>query len=280
MPTDLAKAAKDKGIEYFLISFTDLFGVMRAKLVPASAIAGMQRDGAGFAGFAAWLDMTPADSDMFGIPDPESLIQLPWKPEVGWLAADLYLDGEEVAHAPRNTLKRVLADAADKGYRMKTRVEPEYFLSPAAGPDSPSPPHPPSLRRPLCKTRILPPFPRLSDVPERFHIPKMVSDRDLVQYMLAMRLYPPEAGFNLSPRETPELRDRLIPLGVTMMSAGSSTRPGGYATNGEEVLEQFAIEDHRSLEQVAAAIRNAGYDPVWKDFDRAFDDVAMAEEVR
>ena len=65
-----------------------------------------------------------------------------------------------------------------------------------------------------------------------------------------------------------------------MMSAGSSTRPGGYATNGEEVLEQFAIEDHRSLEQVAAVIRNAGYDPVWKDFDRAFDDVAVAEEVR
>ena len=133
MPTDLAKAAKDKGIAYFLISFTDLFGVMRAKLVPASAIAGMQRDGAGFAGFAAWLDMTPADSDMFGIPDPESLIQLPWKPEVGWLAADLWLDGEEVAHAPRNTLKRVLANAADKGYRMKTGVEPEYFLISADG---------------------------------------------------------------------------------------------------------------------------------------------------
>ncbi len=68
----------------------------------------MQDDGAGFAGFAAWLDMTPADSDMFAVPDPDSLIQLPWKPEVAWLAADLYMDGEEVAHAPRNTLKRVL----------------------------------------------------------------------------------------------------------------------------------------------------------------------------
>ncbi|MHA1529757.1 MAG: type III glutamate--ammonia ligase [Alphaproteobacteria bacterium] len=135
MPADLAKAAKDKGIAYFLISFTDLFGVMRAKLVPAPAIAGMQRDGAGFAGFAAWLDMTPADSDMFGIPDPDSLIQLPWKPEVGWLAADLYLDGEEVAHAPRNTLKRALADAADKGYRLKTGVEPEYFLISPDGSD-------------------------------------------------------------------------------------------------------------------------------------------------
>jgi glutamine synthetase len=135
MATDLAKAAKQKGIQYFLISFTDLFGVMRAKLVPAAAIAGMQKDGAGFAGFAAWLDMTPADSDMFGVPDPDSLIQLPWKPEVGWLAADLYLDGAEVAHAPRNTLKRVLADATKKGYRMKTGVEPEYFLISPDGSD-------------------------------------------------------------------------------------------------------------------------------------------------
>ena len=128
MTIDLAAEAKARGIDYFLISFTDLFGVMRAKLVPASAIADMARDGAGFAGFAAWLDMTPADSDMFAVPDPDSLIQLPWKPNVGWLAADLYMDGKEVAHAPRNTLKRVLADAQSKGYRLKHGVEAEYFL--------------------------------------------------------------------------------------------------------------------------------------------------------
>ncbi|MEO1198764.1 MAG: type III glutamate--ammonia ligase [Pseudomonadota bacterium] len=128
MAADLAQEAKDKGIEYFLISFVDLFGVMRAKLVPASAITGMARDGAGFAGFAAWLDMTPADADMFAIPDPDSLIQLPWKPNVGWLAADLYMNGEEVAHAPRNTLKRVLKAARDAGYRPKHGVECEYFL--------------------------------------------------------------------------------------------------------------------------------------------------------
>ena len=65
MATDLAKIAKQRGIKYFLISFVDLFGVLRAKLVPARAIGGMQKEGAGFAGFAAWLDMTPADSDMF-----------------------------------------------------------------------------------------------------------------------------------------------------------------------------------------------------------------------
>ena len=135
MTTDLAKAAKQKGIEYFLISFIDLYGVMRAKLVPAAAIAGMAKNGAGFAGFATWLDMTPANSDTFAMPDPESLIQLPWKPDVGWLAADLYLDGKEVAHAPRNTLKRVLANAEKKGYRLKTGVEPEYFLISADGTD-------------------------------------------------------------------------------------------------------------------------------------------------
>ena len=59
MAKDLAKIAKDRKIEYFLISFVDLCGVLRAKLVPAAAIGGMQKDGAGFAGFAAWLDMTP-----------------------------------------------------------------------------------------------------------------------------------------------------------------------------------------------------------------------------
>ncbi len=126
--TDLAAIAREKGIDYFLVSFVDLFGVMRAKLVPASAIGGMARDGAGFAGFAAWLDMTPADPDMFAIPDPESLIQLPWKPNVGWLAADLFMDGKEVEHAPRNTLKRVARAALDKGYRLKHGVECEYFL--------------------------------------------------------------------------------------------------------------------------------------------------------
>ena len=101
---------------------------MRAKLVPASAIGGMAKDGAGFAGFASWLDMTPANSDMFAKPDPDSLIQLPWKPNVGWLAADLWMDGKEVEQGPRNTLKRVVAKANKKGYRLKHGVECEYFL--------------------------------------------------------------------------------------------------------------------------------------------------------
>ena len=128
MNTNLAAVAKEKGIRYFLISFTDLFGVVRSKLVPASAIGGMQKDGAGFAGFAAHLDMTPADSDMFGLPDSEQLIQLPWKPEVGWLPSDIYLDGKIVEHGPRTVLKNILADAESKGYKVKSGVECEYFI--------------------------------------------------------------------------------------------------------------------------------------------------------
>ena len=102
---NLFKIAKEKKIKYFLISFVDLFGVLRSKLVPAEAIKEMQENGAGFAGFAAWLDMTPADSDMFGIPDPDSLIQLPWNKEVGWLASDLWMDGKQVKASPRVILK-------------------------------------------------------------------------------------------------------------------------------------------------------------------------------
>lgn len=116
-------------------------------------------------------------------------------------------------------------------------------------------------------------FPRLRHVPKRFSIPRLVGDGELVQFMLAARLFLPEAGFNVSTRETHALRDRLIPLGTTMMSAGSSTRPGGYGWSGEEVLEQFEIEDRRRPAEVVSAIRAAGYDPVWKDFDRAFDEV-------
>ena len=128
MAIKLSKVAKDRGIEYFLISFVDLFGSLRSKLVPARAIDDMQKDGAGFAGFAAWLDMTPAHPDMFAIPDPDSLIQLPWKPEVAWLASDLWMDGKPVEASPRVALKRQLAEAEKQGFRMKTGVECEYHL--------------------------------------------------------------------------------------------------------------------------------------------------------
>ncbi len=128
MAIDLAVAAKERDIKYFLISYTDLFGTQRAKLVPASAIKGMAKNGAGFAGFATWLDMTPADPDLFAIPDPESLIQLPWKPEVGWLAADLWMNGELVDQGPRNLLKRLMSDAEKLDFELKSGVECEFFL--------------------------------------------------------------------------------------------------------------------------------------------------------
>jgi glutamine synthetase len=128
MAVDLAVEARERGIKYFLISYVDLFGTLRAKLAPASAIGDMAKEGAGFAGFASWLDMTPADPDVLAIPDPASLIQLPWKREVGWLAADPYMNGKLVEQAPRNILKKMREKAAKAGYTLKTGVECEYFL--------------------------------------------------------------------------------------------------------------------------------------------------------
>ena len=128
MPKNLSLIARSKKIKYFLISFVDLFGVLRSKLVPAQAIGAMQKDGAGFAGFATWLDMTPADSDMFGVPDPNSLIQLPWNKEVGWLASDLYMDGKPVKASPRVMLKEQIKKMSQKKLQMKSGVECEYFL--------------------------------------------------------------------------------------------------------------------------------------------------------
>ncbi len=128
MATDLAKYADDNGIEYFLMNFTDLFGMQRSKLVPAVAIGGMQKSGAGFAGFAAWLDMTPAHPDMFAVPDGDAVIQLPWKPEVAWVPGDLYMEGRRVAQAPRNVLQSVIAQATEMGLLMKAGVEPEFHL--------------------------------------------------------------------------------------------------------------------------------------------------------
>ncbi|MCA1284863.1 type III glutamate--ammonia ligase [Salipiger bermudensis] len=126
--TDLAAFAQEKGVKYFMISFTDLFGGQRAKLVPAQAIADMAEEGAGFAGFATWLDMTPAHPDMLAVPDPETVIQLPWKPEVAWVAANCVMEGAEVEQAPRNVLRKLIREAEAEGLRVKTGVEAEFFL--------------------------------------------------------------------------------------------------------------------------------------------------------
>ncbi len=124
----LADAAADLGLKYFLISFTDLFGFQRAKLVPAAAIAGMQRNGAGFAGFAANFDTTPADADLLAMPDPATLIALPWKPDIGWVASDLRTRGEIFDQSPRDLLRRLRTHAAEQGLTMKTGVECEFML--------------------------------------------------------------------------------------------------------------------------------------------------------
>jgi glutamine synthetase len=133
MTVDLAAFAAERGIKYFMISYTDLFGGQRAKLVPAQAIADMQADGAGFAGFATWLDLTPAHPDLFALPDPSSVIQLPWKKDVAWVAADCVMDDKRVEQAPRVVLKKLVEEAASLGLRVKTGVEPEFFLISADG---------------------------------------------------------------------------------------------------------------------------------------------------
>src|SRR5262245_31253502 len=120
--------AKEKGVKYFLVAFVDLFGTLLAKSVPATAIDTVAKSGAGFAGFAAWLDLTPAHPDVLVTPDPATLIQLPWKPEVAWVTGDLVMDGKPLVQNPRQVLKRIIDAAAAEGYEMKTGVECEYFL--------------------------------------------------------------------------------------------------------------------------------------------------------
>ena len=120
--------AKRHNIKYFLIAFVDLFGTMRAKIVPTSAIETIAKSGAGFAGFATWFDMTPADPDVLVMADPDTVMPLPWKPGVAWVTGDLYMAGKPVEQNPRQVLKLVAASASKAGYAMKTGVECEYFL--------------------------------------------------------------------------------------------------------------------------------------------------------
>ena len=135
MTQNLGDYAKEQGIKFFLFNFTDLFGTQRAKLVPAEAASKMQKKGAGFAGVAAWLEFTPAHPDMFVRPDPASVIQLPWKPEVARVAGDRWMNGEPVAQGPRNVLKRLIKDSAGQDMLMKSGVELEFHLINADGSD-------------------------------------------------------------------------------------------------------------------------------------------------
>ncbi len=128
MVKSLEKIAKQKKIKYFLVTFVDLFGVQRAKLVPTRAIGEMQKTGAGFGGFATHLDLSFSEPDMFALPDPESLIQLPWQPDVGWLASDLVMNNKLMDQCPRVILKNQIENLDKLDLTMMTGVECEFFI--------------------------------------------------------------------------------------------------------------------------------------------------------
>jgi len=125
---NLADVARERGIEFFLVAFVDVKGVLRSKMVPAEAIGQIQRDGAGFAPFAAWLDFGPDAADMVAKPDPSTLIQVPFQPEIGFVIGDCEIEGKKVEDSPRWVLKAQIEKAAASGYELRTGVEPEFFL--------------------------------------------------------------------------------------------------------------------------------------------------------
>lgn len=125
------------------------------------------------------------------------------------------------------------------------------------------------LLRHFWKSHLTVSFPRIRTAAGGYQPLHQVSDAHMVQLLTALRLFLPDAGFVLSTRESPGLRDNLIPLGITSMSAGSSTEPGGYTQNSEAEA-QFEIADHRSPQAIAKVICQKGYEPVWKDWDTAF----------
>ncbi len=125
------------------------------------------------------------------------------------------------------------------------------------------------LVRRFWKSHVSISFPRLQPAAGGYQPKFPVNNAHMVQLICALRLWLPDAGIVLSTREPAGLRDNLLPLGITQMSAGSSTAPGGYA--GEEKVEgQFEISDHRSPKEVAGMIASQGYEPVWKDWDANF----------
>lgn len=124
----LSELAKELKLDFFVVSFTDILGGTRAKLVPAAKIAAVESEGAFFAPFACNLGLGPDAHDIAAIPDPNSLIVLPWQPNVGWVASDVYLDGSPFPVAPRVIFKQVLQQCEQLGYSYKTGVEAEFFL--------------------------------------------------------------------------------------------------------------------------------------------------------
>lgn len=127
------------------------------------------------------------------------------------------------------------------------------------------------LAKRFWRSRVAFSFPRLRPAPGGYQPPAPVGDRALTHMLAALRLVLHDAEVVVSTREPAALRDSLIPLGVTRMSAGSKTNPGGYR-DPEGSGQQFAVHDERGPSEVAKAIESAGREPVWKDFDAAFID--------
>ncbi len=126
---DVARIVQDEGVEFLFAQFVDLHGKPSAKLVPATHLEALMRDGAGFAGAAAGaIAQTPADPDVAAVPDPASLTILPWQPNVARLACNLVVEGEPWPYCPRTILSESLARAAERGYELKLGAELEYFL--------------------------------------------------------------------------------------------------------------------------------------------------------
>lgn len=125
------------------------------------------------------------------------------------------------------------------------------------------------LKKKHWQSQISVSFPRLQPSAAGFQPLHPVSDRQLVQMICALRIYQPSLGLVLSTREKAGFRDNLIPLGITQMSAESRTSPGGYE-NKTKNEQQFEVADQRSLTEVVKAIKQQGYEPVLKDWDKAF----------
>ena len=125
------------------------------------------------------------------------------------------------------------------------------------------------IKRAHWRTRLSIGFPKLRDDPGGGVTLFPMSERDLTQLICSLRIFFPDADLVLSTRERSEYRDGMIGLGVTRMSAGSKTNPGGHALD-LDAGEQFGITDQRSPDEIVAAIEKKGYEPVWKDWDRQF----------
>jgi len=127
--------------------------------------------------------------------------------------------------------------------------------------------HAEALTRRWWRSEVAVAVPRLRPAAGGYEPADPVDDRSFVQLLCALRLCLPDVGISLSTREPAGLRDALVPLGVTQLSAGSHTEPGGYA-EPSDAEPQFEISDVRSPAEVAAALVGLGYDPVWKDWQR------------